>query len=78
MYALKETETQQAKRSKKYNAKMKPVVIKEGGLLLMFDNRYMLFPGKFQTRWVGPFTVKKIYSNGSVQFEDMDGGELET
>jgi hypothetical protein len=56
MYALKETETQQAKRSKKYNAKMKPVVIKEGGLLLMFDNR----------------------SNGSVQFEDMDGGELET
>ena len=78
MYALEETEKQQAKRSKKYNAKMKPVVIKEGDLVLMFDSRYMLFPGKFHTRWIGPFTAKKIYPNGSVQLEDMDGDELET
>jgi hypothetical protein len=78
MYALEETERQQAKRSKKYNAKMKPVVIEEGNLVLMFDNRYTLFPGKFHTRWVGPFTAKKIYHNGLVQLEDMDGDELET
>jgi hypothetical protein len=63
MYALEETKRQQAKRSKKYNANMKPVVIKEGDLVLMYDNRYMLFLGKFHTRWVGPFTVKKIYPN---------------
>jgi hypothetical protein len=57
---------------------MKPVVIQKGDLVLISHNRFILFLGKFHTRWMGPFTVKKIYTNGSVQLEEIDYDELET
>ena len=40
---------------------------KEGDLVLLFNSRLRLFPGKLKSRWSGPFVVKKVYPFGSVE-----------
>ncbi len=52
--------------------------IREGGLVLLYDNRHSLFPGKFHTQWTGPFRVSRVYLNGSLQLENLDGIPHET
>ena len=39
---------------------------KEGDLVLLFNSRLRLFPGKLKSRWSGPFIVKKVYPFGAV------------
>jgi hypothetical protein len=38
-----------------------------GELVLVYNSRFHLFPGKFKSRWFGPYTVKKVMSNGAVE-----------
>ncbi|CAM6093914.1 unnamed protein product [Calypogeia fissa] len=78
LQALEETVRQQSGRSRRYDKKLKLVEIKQGDLVLLFDNRYLLFPGKLHTRWLGPYKVKEIFQNGSLQLEDLQGEELIT
>ena len=52
--------------------------IEEGDLVLLYDNRHKEFPGKLHTRWMGPCKVIKIYPNGSIQLEDLQGVWLDT
>jgi len=33
----------------------------EGNLVLLFNSRLKLFPGKLRSWWSGPFEVKKVY-----------------
>lgn len=39
----------------------------------MYDNRHQKFPGKLHTRWLGPFKVTEVFSNGSLQLGRMQG-----
>ncbi|XP_042410060.1 uncharacterized protein LOC121999439, partial [Zingiber officinale] len=41
-------------------------IFKEGDLVLLFNSRLKLFPGKLKSRWTGPFEVKKVYPFGAV------------
>ena len=34
--------------------------------MLLYDSKLHLFPGKLKSRWTGPFTIHKVYPNGSV------------
>ena len=34
--------------------------IKEGYLVLMYDNKFVWFPGKFRMHWLGPYQVKQL------------------
>ena len=77
-YALLENTTQQFKRKKAYDKKLKPSAIQEGDFVLLYDNRFNKFPGKLHTRWMGPYLVKTIWENGSLQLVDMEGEELPT
>lgn len=38
----------------------------EGDLVLLFNFRLKLLPGKLKSRWSGPFQVQKVYSYGAV------------
>ena len=38
---------------------------KEGDLVLLYDNKFSKFPGKFQMHWLGPYQVKHV-TNGEV------------
>ena len=44
-----------------------------GQLVLLFDSRLKLFPGKLKSRWIGPYRVKQIFPHGAVEIEDRGG-----
>ena len=53
--ALERTKKVQAKRKEDFDAKLpKEHGIREGGMVLLYDNRHEDFPGKLHTRWMGP------------------------
>jgi len=39
----------------------------EGQLVLLYNSRLRLFPGKLKSRWSGPFTVKKVHPYGAIE-----------
>jgi hypothetical protein len=78
LFSLDETYKQQLFRKLKYNSKLKPVKVKEGDWVLVYDSRYKKFKGKLHTRWLGPFIVKTIYENGSLDLLTLKNEPLET
>ncbi|CAJ2657000.1 unnamed protein product [Trifolium pratense] len=42
---------------------------KEGELVLLFNSRLRLFPGKLRSRWSGPFKITKVFKNGAVEIK---------
>ena len=47
--------------------------IQEGELVLLFNSRLKLFPGKLKSRWSGPFKVIKVYPHGAVDLANAQG-----
>ncbi|KAJ9167384.1 hypothetical protein P3X46_022042 [Hevea brasiliensis] len=41
--------------------------IKKGDLVLLFNSRLKLFPGKLKSRWSGPFKVTQVFPHGAVE-----------
>jgi hypothetical protein len=77
--ALERTKGVQTKRKEDYDRKIPADHgIREGGLVLLYDNRHKDFPGKLHTRWMGPFRVTRIFENGSLQLQDLQGQWLDT
>ena len=76
--ALERTEEVKIKR-KEFDSKLpEDQGIREGGLVLLYDNRHKQFPGKLHTRWMGPYKVTTVCPNGSLQLEDLQGVWLDT
>ena len=46
---------------------------REGELVLLFNSRLKLFPGKLKSRWTGPFKVIKVYPHGAVDLANPKG-----
>ena len=47
--------------------------IKEGDLVLMYDNKFARFPGKFCKHWLGPYQVKHVTEEGAANLAWLDG-----
>ncbi|CAJ2679749.1 unnamed protein product [Trifolium pratense] len=43
---------------------------KEGELVLLFNSRLRLFPGKLRSRWSGPFKITRVFKNGAVEVKN--------
>ena len=78
MLALKNNEEMQWKRKTRFDKRLKKHNIKKDDLVLVKDSRHSKFVGKLQTCWGGPYKVVKIWKNGSLQLEYMDGELFET
>ena len=39
---------------------------KQGDQVLLYDSKLHLFPGKLKLKWIGSFTIQKVYLSGSV------------
>ncbi|MCO5581722.1 hypothetical protein L7F22_035611 [Adiantum nelumboides] len=60
----------------KLNKKVKDKGIKEGDLVLRYDNRFdNRFDVKFNTRWQGPYIMKKAFNSSYYELMDLDGKE---
>ncbi|XP_075076619.1 uncharacterized protein LOC142163250 [Nicotiana tabacum] len=46
---------------------------KPGDLVLLYNSRLRLFPGKLKSRWSGPFRVVQMFLSGAVEIESEDG-----
>lgn len=46
--------------------------------VLLLENRHKNFRGKVHTLWMGPYKVKEVFHNESLQLMDLQGQELQT
>jgi hypothetical protein len=64
---------QQGLTKRAHDKKIRPIPLAEGDLVLLYDSRYMHFPGKLHTHWLGPYEVHSLFPNGSVQVASIEG-----
>ncbi|XP_039684977.1 uncharacterized protein [Medicago truncatula] len=50
--------------------------IKSGDLVLLFNSRLKLFPGKLRSRWSGPFQVRTVYPYGAIEIFSEETGSF--
>ena len=41
-----------------------------GDLVLLFNSRLRLFPGKIKSKWTGPYLVTQLFPQGAVELEN--------
>ena len=44
-----------------------------GDLVLLFNSRFFLFPGKLKSKWTGPYLVTQLFPHGEVELETKEG-----
>ena len=44
-----------------------------GDLVLLFNSRLRLFPGKLKSKWIGPYLVTQLFPHGAVELESKEG-----
>ena len=52
---------------------IKSKAINEGDLVLMYDNMFAWFTGKFHMHCLGPYQVKHVTEGGAISFAKLDG-----
>ena len=61
-------------REKAWNDRnIKKKTFQEGYLVLLYDNKFMKFPIKCKTHWLGPYIIKHISNGSAVQLVKMNG-----
>ncbi|KAG9458346.1 hypothetical protein H6P81_002854 [Aristolochia fimbriata] len=76
--ALDEFRCWSYENSKMYKEKTKkwphkhilPKEFNPGQLVLLFNNRLRLFPGKLRSKWTGPFSVEIVLKSGAVEIKN--------
>jgi len=53
-----------------HDRKILKITFELGQLVLLFNSRLRLFPGKLKSKWSGPFQVKQVKPYGVVELED--------
>ncbi|XP_042051515.1 uncharacterized protein LOC121796802 [Salvia splendens] len=46
--------------------------LKVGQRVLLFQSRLKLMPGKLRSRWIGPYTIIAIRTNGAIELQESD------
>ncbi|XP_039683860.1 uncharacterized protein [Medicago truncatula] len=49
---------------------------KSGDLVLLFNSRLKLFPGKLRSQWSGPFQVRTVYPYGAIEIFSEETGSF--
>ena len=42
-------------------------------LMLLYNSRLCLFPGKFKSKWTGPYLNTQLFPHGAVELETKEG-----
>ena len=68
----------QLRRKIAFDKRNKTRNLQPGMLVLLQDARKLDFPGKFDALWLGPFLVKGVFPNNSVQLQTLNGEDFPT
>eukprot|EP00253_Pinus_taeda_P029756 PITA_29756 len=71
--ALQNTTLIQQQRARWHDSLIKNKVFHEGDWALLYDSRFQHFPGKLQTRWLGPYEIQKVHDNGTLTLITIEG-----
>lgn len=74
--SLERTKRIQAQRKKRFDKKIRGEEIKDGDLTLVYDSKHQKFSCKLHIRWLGPYIVTKVFDNGSLSMNTLDGEPL--
>ena len=64
---------QEAREKDWHDRHIKQKTFKVGDLVLLYDNKFAKFPGKFCMHWLGPYQVKHVTSGGDVELVKLNG-----
>nr|GEW42437.1 reverse transcriptase domain-containing protein [Tanacetum cinerariifolium] len=56
-----------------HDSKIKNRIFNVGDRVLLFNSHLKIFSGKLKTRWLGPFTITKVFSYGTIELSQPDG-----
>ena len=63
-------------RTKKlHDSKILHKEFRPGMLVLLYQSRLRLFPGKLKSRWKGPYRVTQVFPHGAVEIESLLGAD---
>ena len=62
----------QQQRTRWHDKYIKEKKFKEGDWALLFDSKFKYFQGKFQTHWLGPYEIIRIFDNGAIKIRTID------
>eukprot|EP00253_Pinus_taeda_P022690 PITA_22690 len=71
--ALQRTTLIQQQREKWHDVLFKKKIFHEGDWTLLYDSRFQGFPGKLQTRWLGPYEIQKVHDNDTITLTTING-----
>jgi hypothetical protein len=71
-------ETMQRRRKVQFDKRHKSRTLTPCMLVMLQDARKREFPGKFDALWLGPFVIKEVFPNNSVQLQNLDGLDFPT
>nr|GEU61363.1 reverse transcriptase domain-containing protein [Tanacetum cinerariifolium] len=61
-------------RTKKlHDLKIRNRIFNVGDQVLLFNSRLKIFSVKLKTRWLGPFTITKVFPYGTIELSQPDG-----
>lgn len=67
------TENMQRRQKYWHDKHLRRMNFRPGQLVLKYNGRNEIKPGKFKVRWLGPFWVREVGDNGSIKLENLDG-----
>nr|GEV29436.1 reverse transcriptase domain-containing protein [Tanacetum cinerariifolium] len=56
-----------------HDSKIKNRVFNVGDRVLLFNSRLKIFSGKLKTHWSGPFTIAKVFPDGTIELSQANG-----
>ena len=70
------TKVTQNRRKVWHDKHLKHSKFQAGQLVLKYNGRNEIKPGKFKVRWVGPYQIREIGDNGAVKLLTLNGEEV--
>ena len=58
------------KMNKYHDQKIEKRNFMVGDLVLLFNSRLRLFPGKHKSKWDGPYLITQLFPHGAVELEN--------
>jgi hypothetical protein len=69
MSAYKNAKIYKDRTKKWHDKRILKKEFKVGELVLLFNSRQRLFPGKLHSRWSGPYEITEILQNGALEIK---------
>ena len=69
---------QKAREKAWHDRHVKNKIFQIGDLVLLYDSKFVKFPGKFKTHWLGPYQIQQVTEGGVVQLSKLNGELLPT